>query len=61
MRLYRTAYGTNTALSLSAGTVDVGQLLYDGKLLFLRAEDPLLTCQHNHIVRESTQHVGLAG
>lgn len=33
MCLYRMAYGTNTALSVSVGTVDVGQLLYDGKLL----------------------------
>lgn len=61
MCLYRMAYGTNTALSVSVGTVDVGQLLYDGKLFFLKAVDPLLTRQHNHIVRELTQHVGLAG
>lgn len=33
MCLYRMAYGTNTALSVSVRTVDVGQLLYDGKLL----------------------------
>ena len=60
MRSRRMARGTNTALSVPAGTVDVGQLLYDGKP-FLKAEDPLLTRQHNHIVRELTQHVGLAG
>lgn len=59
MCLYRMAYGTNK-LSVSVGTVDVGQLLYDGKP-FLKAEDPLLTRQHNHIVRELTQHVELAG
>lgn len=33
MCFYRMAYGTNTALSVSVGTVHVGQLLYDGKLL----------------------------
>lgn len=33
MRPYRKAYGTNTALSVSVGSVGAGQLLYDGKLL----------------------------
>lgn len=33
MCLCRMAYGTNTALSVSLGAVDGGQLLYDGKLL----------------------------
>lgn len=36
MRLYRMAYGTNAALSLSKGTPDGGQLLYNGKP-FLKA------------------------
>lgn len=33
MYLYRMAYGTNTALSVSVETVNVEELLYDGKLL----------------------------
>lgn len=44
MRLCRMAYGTNTALSLCfTGTVDVGQLHYNGKLPPLKLRDPQLT------------------
>lgn len=61
MCLHRMASGTNAALSVSVGTVDVGSPLYNGKLFYSKAEEPLPTCQHNHIAHELIQHVGLAG
>lgn len=37
------ASGTNAALSVSVETVDVGKALYDGKLFYSKADEPLPT------------------